>query len=224
MDKQRRYTIVSIGVILALIVMDQVIKILVKTHMCIGETIPVIGHWFNLCFVENEGMAFGLSLGHNLGKLLLSLLRVALVVLLCWYLHKRIKEEKMDGLQLAIFCLVIAGALGNIIDSLFYGLVFTESTPLEVAKAFAGGYAPLLFGKVVDMFYFPLFPIPEGFPIWGGSYFFPAIFNFADSCITVGLVMMLIFNKRFFAEEKKTSSDAEVKPEVMADAKPVSKD
>jgi signal peptidase II len=91
-----------------------------------------------------------------------------------------------------------------------------------VAKAFAGGYAPLLFGKVVDMFYFPLFPIPEGFPIWGGSYFFPAIFNFADSCITVGLIMMLIFNKRFFAEEKKTSPDAE--PEVMADAEPVNKD
>ncbi|MBO7492181.1 MAG: lipoprotein signal peptidase [Bacteroidales bacterium] len=207
---------VSIGVIFALIVIDQIIKILVKTHLCIGETIPVIGNWFNICFVENEGMAFGLSLGQNIGKLLLSLIRVVLIVLLCWYLHKRIKEDKMDGLQLAIFCMVIAGALGNILDSMFYGLIFTESTPLTVAQAFSGGYAPFLYGKVVDMFYFPLFPIPESFPLWGGSYFFPAIFNFADSCITVGLIMMLIFNKRFFSEnaEKKETETVEEKPEI----------
>ena len=211
MNKQRRHTIVSIGVIFALIVIDQIIKILVKTHLCIGETIPVIGNWFNICFVENEGMAFGLSLGQNIGKLLLSLIRVVLIVLLCWYLHKRIKEDKMDGLQLAIFCMVIAGALGNILDSMFYGLIFTESTPLTVAQAFSGGYAPFLYGKVVDMFYFPLFPIPESFPLWGGSYFFPAIFNFADSCITVGLIMMLIFNKSFFSEnaEKKETETVE---------------
>ena len=202
MDKQRRYTIVSIGVILALIVIDQIIKILVKTHMCIGETIPVIGHWFNLCFVENEGMAFGLSLGHNLGKLFLSLLRVALVVLLCWYLHKRIKEEKMDGLQLAIFCLVIAGALGNIIDSLFYGLVFTESTPLEVAKAFAGGYAPLLFGKVVDMLYFPIIRSGER------VLFFSPVFNFADSCVTVGAFYLILFQWSFFAKGDKKEAKA----------------
>ncbi|MBR4135156.1 MAG: lipoprotein signal peptidase [Bacteroidales bacterium] len=208
MSKQRRYTIISFGVILALIVIDQIIKILVKTHMCLGETIPVFGHWFNICFVENEGMAFGLSLGHNIGKLLLSVLRVALIILLCWYLHKRIKEGKMDGLQLAIFSLVIAGAMGNIIDSLFYGLIFTESTPVTVAQAFAGGYAPFLFGKVVDMFYFPLFPIPERFPLWGGSYFFPAIFNFADSCITIGIIMMLIFNKRIFSEEAAPEVEA----------------
>lgn len=216
MNKQRRHTIVSIGVIFALIVIDQIIKILVKTHLCIGETIPVIGNWFNICFVENEGMAFGLSLGQNIGKLLLSLIRVVLIVLLCWYLHKRIKEDKMDGLQLAIFCMVIAGALGNILDSMFYGLIFTESTPLTVAQAFSGGYAPFLYGKVVDMFYFPLFPIPESFPLWGGSYFFPAIFNFADSCITVGLIMMLIFNKRFFSEnaEKKETETVEEKPEI----------
>ncbi|MBO4488598.1 MAG: lipoprotein signal peptidase [Bacteroidales bacterium] len=216
MNKQRRYTIVSIGVILALIVIDQVIKILVKTHMCIGETIPVFGHWFNICFVENEGMAFGLSLGQNIGKLMLSLIRVVLIVLLCWYLHKKIKEDKMDGFKIAIFCMVIAGAMGNILDSMFYGLIFTESTPLTVAQAFAGGYAPFLFGKVVDMFYFPLFLIPEKFPLWGGSYFFPAIFNFADSCITVGLILMLIFNKRFFSDEvdKKETEMAEEAPKT----------
>ena len=216
MNKQRRYTIVSIGVILALIVVDQIIKILVKTHLCIGETIPVIENWFNICFVENEGMAFGLSLGQNIGKLMLSVIRVVLIVLLCWYLHKRIKEDKMSGLQLAIFCMVIAGALGNILDSMFYGLIFTESTPLTVAQAFAGGYAPFMYGKVVDMFYFPLFPIPEGFPLWGGSYFFPAIFNFADSCITVGLILMLIFNKRFFSDEpnKNEEKTAEEAPKI----------
>ena len=216
MNKQRRYTIVSIGVILALIVVDQIIKILVKTHLCIGETIPVIGNWFNICFVENEGIAFGLSLGQNIGKLMLSVIRVVLIVLLCWYLHKRIKEDKMSGLQLAIFCMVIAGALGNILDSMFYGLIFTESTPLTVAQAFAGGYAPFMYGKVVDMFYFPLFPIPEGFPLWGGSYFFPAIFNFADSCITVGLILMLIFNKRFFSDEpnKNEEKTAEEAPKI----------
>ncbi|MCR4965890.1 MAG: lipoprotein signal peptidase [Bacteroidales bacterium] len=207
MNKQRRYTIVSIGVILALIVIDQIIKIVVKTNMCLGETIPVLGNWFNICFVENEGMAFGLSWGHNIGKLVLSLLRVVLIVLLCWYLHKRIKAEKMDGMQLAIFCMVIAGAFGNIIDSLFYGLIFSESTPLTVAQAFAGGYAPFMFGKVVDMFYFPLFILPDWFPLWGGSYFFPAIFNFADACITVGLILMLIFNKRFFSEDGKKDEE-----------------
>ncbi len=203
MKEQKKYRLLAIGIVLALIIVDQIIKICVKTHMCLGESIPVIGNWFNICFVENEGMAFGLNFGHNIGKLLLSLIRVVLIILLCWYLHKRITEQKMDMLQLVIFSLIIAGALGNIIDSLFYGIIFTESTPMEVAKAFSGGYAPFLYGKVVDMFYFPLFKIPEGFPLWGGSYFFPAIFNFADSCITVGLILMLIFNKRFFADTQQ---------------------
>ena len=191
----------------ALIVIDQVIKFWVKTHLVIGQTVPLIGQWFNLHFVENEGMAFGISFGQQVGKLLLSLVRIALVVLLCWYFVNRVKRQKMDGVVLAIFCMVIAGALGNIIDSMFYGIFFTESNFLQVAEWSPGhGYAPFFFGKVVDMFYLKLFPIPEKFPLWGGSYFFPAIFNFADACITIGIVLAIIFNTRIF-------SDLEKKPE-----------
>ncbi len=178
--------------------------------MCLGENIPLLGQWFNLYFIENEGMAFGLSFGQNLGKLLLTLVRIALVVFLCWYVHRLIKKDKMDGLTLSTFCLVIAGALGNIVDCLFYGVVFNESTFSTVASLFpdAGGYAPLMYGRVVDMIYVRLFPIPDGFPLWGGSYFFPAIFNFADSCVTVGIFMMLIFSKRIFKNLDNKTTEA----------------
>lgn len=180
--------------------------------MVIGENIPLIGDWLNLYFIENQGMAFGLSFGENIGKLILTLCRVALTVFLCWYLRTLIKKEKVDGLMLTIFCLVIAGAIGNILDCLFYGLIFSASTPISLATLFpdGGGYAPLLYGRVVDMIYVRLFPIPEGFPLWGGSYFFPAIFNIADSCITVGIFMMLIFNKRFFKYFEKNEENSSI--------------
>ncbi len=172
--------------------------------MTLGETIPLLGNWFNLYFVENPGMAFGLSFGQNIGKLLLTLLRIVLVVFLCWYMHRQIKRNQMDGVVMVTFSLIIAGALGNIIDCLFYGVIFNESTAMTVASMFpeGGGYAPFLYGRVVDMIYVKLFAIPEGFPLWGGSYFFPAIFNFADSCVTVGVFLVLIFNKRIFKEDK----------------------
>ena len=205
-------------VVLVLLVTDQVIKFWVKTHLAIGQTIPLIGGWCNLHFVENEGMAFGISFGQQIGKFVLSLVRIVLVGVLCWYFVWRLKRGQMDGLVTVIFSLVIAGALGNIIDSMFFGIFFTESNFLEVAKWSPGhGYAPFFFGKVVDMFYFKLFPIPEGFPLWGGSYFFPAIFNFADSCITVGIFMAIIFNKRIFndLEEDKNAANPEV--EVSTD-------
>ncbi len=177
--------------------------------MVLGETIPILGNWFNLFFIENEGMAFGISLGQNIGKLMLSLLRIVLVVVLFWYLFKQIKKEKMDGLTITIFSMVIAGALGNILDCLFYGIIFNESTFMTVATLFPeeGGYAPFFYGKVVDMFYLKLFPIPESFPLWGGSYFFPAIFNIADACITVGIFLMIIFNKRIFKEFDKKEEE-----------------
>ena len=204
---KKKHIWIGVLVVFALIVIDQVIKFWVKTHLVVGQTVPLIGQWFNLHFVENEGMAFGISFGQQVGKLLLSLVRIALVVLLCWYFVNRVKRQKMDGVVLAIFCMVIAGALGNIIDSMFYGIFFTESNFLQVAEWSPGhGYAPFFFGKVVDMFYLKLFPIPEKFPLWGGSYFFPAIFNFADACITIGIVLAIIFNKRIF-------SDLEKKPE-----------
>lgn len=198
---KKKYAWIAAIVVLLLIIIDQVIKFWVKTHMSVGQTIPLLGEWFNLHFVENEGMAFGISFGQQIGKLLLSIVRILLVGLLCWYFVRLLKRDKMDGFVLTIFSLVIAGAFGNIIDSMFYGLCFTESNFLEVAEWSPGhGYAPFFFGKVVDMFYLKLFWIPEKFPLWGGSYFFPAIFNLADACITVGIFLAIIFNKRVFSD------------------------
>jgi len=204
LEKNKRFSLVACAVIVVLILLDQILKIWIKTHMTLGETIPLLGNWFNLYFVENPGMAFGLSFGQNIGKLLLTLLRIALVVFLCWYMHRLIRRDKMDWPVLITFSLIIAGALGNIIDCLFYGVIFNESTVSTLATMFpdGGGYAPFLYGRVVDMIYVKLFPIPSGFPVWGGTYFFPAIFNFADSCVTVGVALLIIFNKRVFKEER----------------------
>lgn len=204
MEKNKRFSLVACAVIVVLILLDQILKIWVKTHMTLGETIPLLGNWFNLYFVENPGMAFGLSFGQNIGKLLLTLLRIVLVVFLCWYMHRLIKRDKMDWAVLVTFSLIVAGALGNIIDCLFYGVIFNESSVSTLATMFpdGGGYAPFLYGRVVDMIYVKLFPIPSGFPVWGGTYFFPAIFNFADSCVTVGVALLIIFNKRVFKEER----------------------
>ena len=216
MEKGRRYSIVASAIIVVLIILDQILKIWVKTHLALGETIPLLGNWLNLYFVENPGMAFGLSFGQNFGKLMLTLLRVVLVAFLCWYMHRLIKRDKMDTPVLITFCLIIAGALGNIIDCMFYGVIFNESTPLAVAAMFpeGGGYAPFMYGKVVDMIYVRLFPIPESFPLWGGTYFFPAIFNFADSCVTVGVTLVIIFNKRIFKEEPKEIETGDYRPET----------
>lgn len=215
MKKQLKKSLIAGSIIVVIIFLDQLLKIWVKTHLLLGETVPVLGNVLNLYFIENEGMAFGISLGQNFGKLMLSLLRIGLVIFLCWYMRSQIKKDRMDGLTLTIFCLIIAGALGNIIDCLFYGIIFNESTPFALASLFpeGGGYAPFFYGRVVDMFYVKLFPIPEGFPLWGGSYFFPAIFNVADACITVGIFMVLIFNKRVFRifekNEENLCSDSE---------------
>lgn len=173
--------------------------------MTIGEQIPVLGHWFNLYFVENEGMAFGISFGENIGKFLLTFLRIGIVGFLIYYILRMINKEKVETLVVVIFSLIVAGALGNIIDCLFYGIFFSESTYDTVAILFpeGGGYGNFFLGRVVDMFYLRLFMLPEWFPLWGGSYFFPAIFNVADACVTIGIVLMLIFNKKIFVEEKK---------------------
>lgn len=188
MERNKKLTITAIVVIVVAIVIDQIIKILVRTNMTPGETISVIGNWFLLHFVENEGIAFGVSFGKNIGKLLLSLFRIGVVGFLTYYVFRRIKEGKLRTGTVVLSSMVLAGALGNIIDSLFYGVIF--------------GYAPFLYGSVVDMFYFPLFLLPDWFPVFGGEYFFPAIFNFADSCVTVGLIGLLFFLKDF-ADEKK---------------------
>ena len=212
--KLSRGTKITLLVVL-LLVIDQVIKILVKTNMTLGQSIHVFGDWFQIYFVENNGMAFGMQFGATFGKLLLSVLRVALVVLIFLYIRKLLKRPATPTGVLVGLAAVLCGALGNIIDSLFYGLIFSESTLTQVATMFpaGGGYEGFLFGKVVDMFYFPIIDtdLPSWFPIWGGQHiiFFRPIFNFADSCITCGAIYLLIFHWRFFG--KKSESEASAK-------------
>lgn len=184
------------GLIGIIIIVDQIVKIWVKTHMHIGETIPLIGDWCMLNFVENEGFAFGLAFGGTTGKVILSLFRIVASGALLWFLITRIRKGIRWSLLLCL-TLVTAGAIGNLIDCCFYGLIFNESS-YSVAQMFPpeGGYAPILQGKVVDMFFFPLFTIdlPQWLPFWGGNRFefFDAIFNIADAAITVGAIWLII--------------------------------
>ena len=199
---------------IVLVVVDQVIKVLVKTNMSLGEHFSVLGDWFQILFIENEGMAFGMKFGGMWGKLALSLFRIVLCALLCWWITKLVrrgtpraggedaKREVVPTGVLVGLTLITAGAFGNIIDSLFYGLVFSESVPGQVA-VFGGSYAPFLFGKVVDMFYFPLWTWPDWVPWLGGHIFFEPVFNFADSCVTVGAIYLILFQWKFFSKEEE---------------------
>lgn len=194
----------SILVILLVLIADQVFKIWVKTHMMLGQEYNIIGNWFIIHFTENNGMAFGMELGGNIGKLVLSTFRIVAVGAIAWYLISIIKSKAQTAFVVAV-SLIMAGAIGNIIDSVFYGLIFNESY-YQVATLFpdAGGYASILHGRVVDMLYFPLIKshFPSWFPIWGGEEFefFRPVFNLADSAITVGVGIILIFQKSFFKE------------------------
>ena len=167
----------------SLVVIDQVIKVLVKTNMELGEQIYLIGDWCRLCFVENKGMALGMSFGGNLGKLLLSVFRIVLSGLLIWWISKLAKKPETPKGVLVGLTLITAGAIGNVIDCLFYGLIWD--------------YAPFMFGKVVDMFYFPL--ITKGEQV----IFFSPVFNFADSCVTCGAFYLLLFQWKYFSASEK---------------------
>lgn len=190
-----------------LVILDQVIKILVKTNMSLGESIPVIGNWFQLLFVENEGMAFGMKFGGAVGKFLLSFFRLGLFSVLVWWISRLLKKGSAVPVGVTVgLTMIAAGALGNIFDSLFYGLVFSESTYSSIAS-FGGNYAPFMFGKVVDMFYFPLIDTtwPDWIP-WVGGHplrFFEPVFNFADSCVTCGALYLIFFQYKFFTSEEK---------------------
>ena len=192
-------TRVTLFVVLLLIV-DQVVKILVKTHMSIGQSIPVFGTWFQILYIENNGMAFGLQFGDGIGKLALSLCRIGLIALIIVYLRKLLRRPGVPTGVLFGLAAILTGAVGNLIDSMFYGLIFEP-------------HAPFLFGKVVDMLYFPLIDttLPETFPIWGGRHviFFRPIFNIADSCITCGAIYLLLFQWKFFAKNEKEKEPAE---------------
>lgn len=167
--------LLSLGILL--IVIDQVIKVLVKTNMSLGEVIPVFGEWFRLCYVENEGMAFGMKFGGMVGKFILSLFRVVLSGFLIWWISRLVRKDTPSGVLVGL-TLITAGAIGNIIDCLFYGMIW--------------GYAPFMFGRVVDMF---------------SATFFPPVFNFADSCVTVGAFYLILFQWKFFSSLDKPKSD-----------------
>ena len=187
----------AIILVLVMLVIDQLIKIWVKTNMSLHESIRV-ANWFYISFIENNGMAYGMQIG---SKLALSLFRVAAIVLLGYFIWLQVRKQAKTG-YLVCLTMVLAGAIGNLIDSMFYGLVFTESTPYYISSlvSFGDGYAPFLMGKVVDMFYFPLIVTtwPQWMPIVGGEdfVFFSPVFNFADSCISVGVVLLLLFYRK----------------------------
>ncbi|HCS19255.1 MAG TPA: lipoprotein signal peptidase [Bacteroidetes bacterium] len=196
---------VSFLVLFMVLVLDQFSKIWIKTHMAMDEEIHVIGDWFILHFTENPGMAFGMEFGGDHGKLLLTLFRMLAVTGLSYYLYTQIKSGASKGFIICL-AMITAGAAGNIIDSIFYGVFFTESTHYQVATAFPEiGYSSWFHGKVVDMLYLPVF---KGFlPEWlGGDYFifFRPIFNLADASISLGVVFILIFQKQFFKHQLAT--------------------
>jgi signal peptidase II len=194
-------------IVILVLIADQVLKIWIKTHMTIGQEIPVLGNWFILHFTENEGMAFGMSFGGRTGKLLLSIFRIIAVIFIGYYIYRLRQKSPHPGLIVS-FSLIMAGALGNILDSAFYGLIFNQSSYHTVATIFPpeGGYNSFLHGKVVDMLYFPIIDthVPEWFPIWKGEplQFFRPVFNIADSSITTGVFLLLIFQKKFFAKKE----------------------
>ena len=193
----------SIWIVLTTLVLDQALKIWVKTHMYLGQEYQIFD-WFYIHFTENNGMAFGMEFGGDWGKLGLSLFRIVFVVFMASFLLKLIRKNA-DKVLIVSLSLVLAGAVGNIIDGTLYGILFSESyRQLATFLPEAGGYAPLFFGKVVDMFYFPIFKgyLPEWIPFWGGDYFvfFRPVFNIADSAISIGVAIMVIFQKKVIKE------------------------
>ena len=211
------------AMMVVLLIIDQIIKLYIKTHFCLGESVRVTD-WFFIEFVENNGMAWGMTF---IGKFWLSLLRLTAICVLLWYLCHIIKSGKHRKLYIILVALVTTGAIGNIIDSMFYGLIFTAASPYYVSYQvpFGDGYAPFLMGKVVDMFRFPFFDYtwPEWVPFWGGQQgtFFDPVFNFADACVSVGIISMLLFcrkeleqlggNDKKKGEKKETSDNKEDK-------------
>lgn len=215
--------IICFSVIALLLIADQALKIWVKTHFAIGDGVNLIGDWCQLHFVENEGIAFGISFGTSFGKLILTLFRLVACIAFMIFLVNRIKKDTRTLLLLSV-SLIFVGALGNLIDSCFYGIIFGDSTNEQIATMFpeGGGYGSFLYGRVVDMFYFPLFEWtwPEWMPWIGGNHaeFFNAIFNIADASVCVGVVLLIIDQLK--NDKKKPAVVAET--ETVAEESPIS--
>ncbi len=194
-------------IIFLILIADQALKLWVKTTFFLGESIPVFGNWFLIHFTENEGMAFGMKLGGDQGKLILSLFRIVAVIAITVWLYRLTRKPVKTGLVVCL-SLIIAGAMGNILDSAFYGIMFNDSTFHQVATFFpnGGGYARFLHGRVVDMLYFPLISgtYPSWVPFFGGDdfLFFRPVFNIADSSITTGVLTLVVFQKKFFSKHE----------------------
>ncbi len=200
----------ALSVIFLVLLLDQALKCYIKTHFYLGEEVHVLGNWFILHFTENPGMAFGMELGGDLGKIALSLFRIVVAGIGAVYLMKLIRDKVHPGL---IVCasMILAGAIGNILDSIFYGKIFSDSmNSLATFMPANGGYAAWLHGRVVDMFYFPMIQthIPSWFPFWKNEefVFFRPVFNVADASITLGISFIMLFQRRFFpnTEEGQT--------------------
>ncbi|MGE5421513.1 MAG: lipoprotein signal peptidase [Chloroflexota bacterium] len=194
----------SVLFIIIILLIDQALKIWIKTHMMIGDEVPLFGNWGMLHFIENNGMAFGMEMGGKPGKLILSVFRIVAIFGIGWFLTSLVKRKAHTGLILAVSA-ILAGAMGNIIDSAFYGMIFSESYN-QVATLFppGGGYSSFLHGKVVDMFYFPVVNTtwPDWSPLRPGQslIFFRPVFNVADSAITCGVISIILFQKKMFKD------------------------
>lgn len=214
MNISRRYK--SLIIIFAILIVDQILKVWIKTTMSLGDEFVILKDWFILHFVENNGMAFGFEFAGEYGKIFLSIFRILAVIAIGWYLTRLYKLKGIPFGFILSISLILAGAIGNIIDSLFYGLIFNHSYG-QVATFFpdGGGYAGFLHGRVVDMFYFPLLSgnYPDWFPFVGGNdfIFFRPVFNIADSSISIGIFSILLFYRRYFnkLDEKPTEEDQE---------------
>ena len=216
MMKSRTVVLIILLVVLA----DQALKIYIKTHYNINEHHNLLGEWAQLHFVENEGMAYGWKFGGNAGKMILTLFRLVAVIFGIWYI-KDIINKKMHRGFIICAALIFAGALGNLIDSMFYGLMFEESGFMHVASNIFPhqGYAGFLHGRVVDMLYFPIIRdkhFPAWFPFWGGEEFefFRPIFNLADAAISTGVISILLFQKRFFRQQTLNTPNPIAESEV----------